>query len=81
MGIFWMTSEYIRHRIVAGHENDWVDENDVPIWVLIPRTIPISWGYDFYKHIVDLVDGETEKFTDEINERRQAYEAKRRGGN
>jgi hypothetical protein len=79
--IFWLATDFIRQKLPAGTESDWVNEDGVPAWVLLPKAIPISWGHEFYKRVDDLVNIEIASFTKEIEMRRQRDEMKRQDDN
>jgi hypothetical protein len=74
--IFWMATDCIRHKIPSENEVDWTNENGTPIWAIIPNTIPIGWGHEFYREIVNSVDAQVKKFVAKIEKRRRNYEAK-----
>jgi hypothetical protein len=57
-----LSIEGVRIRIPAGEEEDWQTKDGVPSWMVFPRSVPINWGYDFYKQIVGVIDKEEAKF-------------------
>jgi len=51
-----MAVEGLRRRIPLGDEENWLTEDEVPSWCILPRVAEISWGYDTYKKAVDAIE-------------------------
>ena len=59
--------ESLRMLIPFEEEDDWVDESDFPSWLLLPKTIDVSWGHELHQKMASLVRTEIEKFIAGIN--------------
>jgi hypothetical protein len=47
---------------IAHDQTDWVNSHDVEAWAILPKLVPISWGFEFFKQICDYIeDQEDEK--------------------
>jgi hypothetical protein len=68
--ILLIALEFIRTQIPEDEETIWVDSRGVPSWIVLPKTIPISWGYALHQKISGLVNSEIKKFTDEVQRKR-----------
>jgi hypothetical protein len=77
LGAFLNSLEVIRRHIPVGEESDWLDEQGVESWVVLPKPIPFSWGYSLFKRISDLSDREEAKHIAAIEKRRLKFEAKK----
>lgn len=53
-------------------ETLWNTEDGVPAWCIVPRTVPISWKYDFYRKCCDFIETEEAALLRNIEERRRA---------
>jgi hypothetical protein len=73
--IFWMSTECIRQKIPAHTEADWLSDSGAASWVILPKTIPISWGYEFHNELVKAVDERVRRFISKVDKRRRAHEA------
>jgi len=38
---------------IIKNENGWENLDGCPAWVLIPKLVPISWGYELYRKVLD----------------------------
>ena len=36
-------------------ETEWEDAYGLPAWVVLQRAVPITWGYEFYKSVVESI--------------------------
>lgn len=74
---FLLALEFIRKLIPEGEEREWLDEEGVESWCVLPRTIPFSWGYELYDRI-SRMSGEMERvFVEDVERRRLAWEMRR----
>jgi hypothetical protein len=60
-GATWLTSlmlaiEGLRILIPFEEEDDWLDESDLPSWLVVPKTIQVGWGHDLHKELVGAVN-------------------------
>lgn len=69
--------ERLRQQIPTAEETQWVDERGVASWVILPKTIPIGWGYKVYQQIVASVDKKIVTITAGIERKRRAHQAKK----
>jgi hypothetical protein len=76
--IFSMATECIRHQIPEGSECDWVDERGVASWVILPKRIPIGWGYELHKELVNIVNMRVSKYTSKLDEERRNHDQKKK---
>ena len=56
---------------LIGNEADWENLDGCPAWVLIPKLVPIGWGYDLYKRVLDFSNAEQVAINERIAERRR----------
>lgn len=40
--------EYVRRMIPRDEEDEWLSEDGLPSWMVLPQPVPISWGYDVF---------------------------------
>jgi hypothetical protein len=73
-GAFMLALDYIRRFIPDGHEREWLDEDGVESWCVLPKLVPISWGHDLYARISQLSDQAEKEFVSEVERRRLAWE-------
>ena len=50
--------EGIRLRIDARDEQEWTTSEDIPFWMLFPRKVSISWGYEHFRKLRDHLEKE-----------------------
>jgi hypothetical protein len=50
-----MAVEGVRRQIPEGEENLWLTPDGVPSWAVLPRRVPMDWGYAFYRHICSMI--------------------------
>jgi hypothetical protein len=62
--------EGVRICIPSSQENDWVSSDGLPSWIVFPRHVPISWGYDTFNEIVRFADWRVQEVA-EAAKRRQ----------
>ena len=62
--------EYVRRKIPEYEEAKWVDERGVPSWVILPKQIPISWGYSLHKELTENMKLRVEHFVKEVEKKR-----------
>jgi hypothetical protein len=56
-----MAVEGVRRTIPDDSEQDWQTEDGIPSWVLLPKHVTISWGYELHRKLWDMVrSGEEE---------------------
>ena len=59
------------HINLKKHGDSWLDQNDIPDWMLFPKTITIGWGKEFYDEAVAKVEEMERKKNAEIEQRRK----------
>ena len=69
-GSFLLALDYIRRLIPDGQEREWLDEEGVESWCILPKLVPISWGYDLYERISRISDQAEREFVEGIERRR-----------
>ena len=76
----WLDAVLLAYRsatdVVKKKEIDWESLAGVPAWLLIPKTIPISWGWEFYNEVQNLIIEKEKALNKKIARRR----AKRKAG-
>ena len=70
LGSLMLAIECLRQRIEIGEERQWVDRNGVESWVILPRSVPFTWGYPLYRSISELVESEEARYSNELQNRR-----------
>lgn len=83
-GHIWLSSfllgvEFVRMMLPCGEEREWVDEEGVEIWCLLPQCIPFSWGYPLYKKIARMSDEAERDYIAVVEKRRLTWELRRKG--
>jgi hypothetical protein len=73
---FLLALDLVRRLIPEGEERDWVDEEGVESWCVLPRSIPFSWGYDLYERISRMSDEAERTFVEDVERRRLDWERK-----
>ena len=78
-GASWLSSlmlaiEGLRILIPFEDEDDWLDESELPSWLMLPKTIDVSWGHDLHKELVRAVKTRVAKFVSKIDKKRRKYE-------
>lgn len=74
---FLLALKYIRTFIPEGEECEWIDENGVESWCLLPRFVPFGWGYELYHQIARMSDEAERAFESDVQSRRLAWERRR----
>lgn len=74
---FLLALKYIRSFIPKDEECEWIDDDGVESWCVLPRFVPFSWGYDLYHQISSMNEEAERKFEDDVQRRRLAWEKKR----
>ena len=77
-GAFLLALRYVRHFIPEGEEREWVDDDGLESWCVLPKEVPISWGYDLYARISAMVDQAEKEFVSEVERRRLASEKRKK---
>jgi hypothetical protein len=73
-GPTWLNSlllaiEAVRKFVPPDQENEWLDEMGQPSWIVLPRTLDFSWGYDHFKRLASLLEAETQALQRGIEKR------------
>ena len=73
-GTSWLTSfllaiESLRILVPFEEEDEWLDESGFPSWLVLPKTIDVSWGLEFHQKLASQVRNEIEKFVKNIEKR------------
>lgn len=74
---FWQALECVRSLIPTGEECEWVDDEGLESWCILPRIVPFSWGYDLYHRISQMSDDTEKAYVEDVERRRLAWEARR----
>lgn len=82
-GASWLSSlmlaiEGLRILIPFEEEDDWLDESELPSWLMLPKIIDVSWGHEFHKELVGAVKTRVAKFVSKIDNKRRRYETKKK---
>lgn len=82
-GVSWLSSlmlaiESLRILIPVEEEDDWVNESDFPSWLLLPKTIDVSWGRELHGELVDIVNMRLAKFISNVDKKRRKYEERKK---
>jgi hypothetical protein len=80
-GANWLQSlllavEGVSRKIPAKNEQDWITEEGVPSWIILPKLVPISWGHQLYRELADLTDAKVAKFVAKIDKGQHNQQAK-----
>ena len=59
---------------ISDSEIEWENEDGIDAYALIPKMVPISWGYDFYQRLYGYIKSEENALNAEIAERRRKAE-------
>ncbi len=75
-GTDWLSSfllalEALRVRIPFEQEDEWIDEGDIPSWMILPKLIDYSWGREFHEMLALNVQELTNKHVQTILSRQQ----------
>ena len=76
-GSFMLALDFVRRFIPEGQEREWFDEEGVESWCVLPKLVPISWGYDLYERISRMSDQAELEFVSDVERRRLAWEKRR----
>jgi hypothetical protein len=57
-----MATEAIRRCMPEGEAEHWVDRSGVPSWVMFPRLVPISSGYEFHENLLKLIEKQEREY-------------------
>ena len=74
---FLLALKYIHTFIPEGEECEWIDEEGLEIWCVLPRFVPFSWGYDLYHQISQTTAEMERKYEEDVQRRRLAWEKAR----
>ena len=55
---------------LEGDELTWVTSQGVPAWAVLPKLVPIEWGYQFYRKICDHISDEETLLKASLDKRR-----------
>lgn len=60
-GVDWLQSfllalEGVRVRVPVGEEDVWESAEGLPTWMVLPRCLPIAWGYEIFKEAEQSVE-------------------------
>jgi hypothetical protein len=69
--------EYFRQHIPINEEQDWLNTDGVPSWILLPKVVPYSWGYPLYHSLAEHVRSEEISFILKIDARRKTSKVHR----
>lgn len=67
--------EGVRQRIPRGDEDCWLTPDGRPSWVVLPRRVPISWGYEVYREAERAMEAVEQSFIESVNRRRLEQES------
>lgn len=70
--------EGMRLAIPESEERDWKTPEGLESWCILPRVIPISWGYDLYHRISRMSDDAEKEFEADVERRRLVWEGRRK---
>lgn len=73
---FNLALDYVRRFIPEGQEREWCDEEGLESWCVLPKLVPISWGYELYERISRMSDEAEREFVTAIERRRLASDAR-----
>ncbi len=75
-GVDWMQALLLAYTVATKtaceDETLWETEDGLPAWCIVPKTVPISWKYDFYRKCCDFIEAEEAALLRKIEERRRA---------
>jgi hypothetical protein len=74
---FLLALKYVRTFVPEGEECEWIDENGVESWCVLPRFVPFGWGHELYHQISRMSDEAERAFESEVQSRRLDWERKR----
>lgn len=77
LGAFLLAVQYVHHFIPSGEEQDWVDDEELEVWCILPRCVPFGWGYGLYRKILTLHEETERAFVADVERRRIAREKAR----
>lgn len=60
---------FATRELIEG-EQEWETADGVPAWLIIPKTVPVSWGFEYYSKIWNLMKIELQKLQRDIEDRR-----------
>lgn len=80
LNAFLLALDYVRSFIPDGEEQDWVDDEGLEVWCILPRSVPFGWGYNLYAKIAALHEEMERAFVADVENRCIARE-KKAGGN
>lgn len=64
-----MAIEFAR-GVLDDSAHHWIGEDEVPHWMIFPRSVPIAWGGKFYGEICALIDQKQDDLNRMIESRR-----------
>jgi hypothetical protein len=67
----------MRRMIPEDEECEWETPEGLPSWCVLPRIVPIGWGYDLYHRISRATEDIRRTYEDDVQRRRLAWEKKR----
>jgi hypothetical protein len=76
--IVFLATELIRRHIPENEEKEWVNERGTASWVILPKTIPIGWGYELHRKLSDHVNDQVEKYVAQVDKKRRTYEMRKK---
>jgi hypothetical protein len=79
-GTTWLSSfmlaiESLRILIPFEEEEYWLDESGLPSWLIVPKTIDVSWGHELHRKLADQVNSEVAKFVEQIDKKRRRHQS------
>jgi hypothetical protein len=66
-----MALQAFRHQIPREEEQEWVDADGVPAWIVVPTEVNYSWGYKAFCRLREACDKEQEKLIAEMEKKRR----------
>lgn len=72
LGSFLLALSFVQAFIPRGEESEWIDDEGVESWCVLPRIIPFGWGYELYSQIARMSDNAEQEFIEGIEARRIA---------
>ncbi|MGB9141522.1 MAG: hypothetical protein WCB71_04925 [Aestuariivirga sp.] len=76
--IIFLATELIRRHIPENEEKEWVNESGTASWAILPKTIPIGWGYELHRKLSDHVNNQVEKYIAQVDKKRRTYEMRKK---
>lgn len=74
---FLLALKFARSFIPQDEECEWIDDDGVESWCVLPRFVPFSWGYDLYQRISRMTEETEREFEEDVQRRRLAWEKRR----